>query len=78
MVHISGVECNIPVEEYRDKHRVLVTVQDRLQTREQIELLLKLGYAGNISFEPFSKKVQEMEIGKIKSAIDNSIEYVSK
>jgi len=78
LVHISGVECNIPVEEYRDNHRVLVTEQDRLQTKEQIELLLKLGYTGNISFEPFSKKVQEMEIENIKSAIDQSIEYISK
>jgi len=25
LVHISGVECNIPVDEYRDNHRVLVT-----------------------------------------------------
>lgn len=78
LVHISGVEYNIPVYEYRDNHRILVTAQDRLQTKEQIELLLKLGYAGNISFEPFSKKVQEMEIEKIKSAIDHSIEYISK
>ena len=78
LVHISGVESNIPVEEYRDNHRVLVTEQDRLQSKEQIELLLKLGYTGNISFEPFSKKVQEMEIEKIKSAINHSIEYISK
>jgi len=78
LVHISGVEWNIPIEEYRDNYRVLVTAQDRLQTKEQIELLLKLGYAGNISFEPFSQKVQEMEIEKIKSAINNSIEYISK
>jgi 2-keto-myo-inositol isomerase len=78
LVHISGVECNILVEKYRDNHRVLVTEQDRLQTKEQIELLLKLGYMGNISFEPFSQKVQEMEIKKIKSAINNSIEYISK
>jgi len=78
LVHISGVECNIPVKEYRDNHRVLVTEQDRLQTKEQIKLLLKLGYAGNISFEPFSQKVQEMEIEKIKSAINHSIEYISK
>ena len=78
LVHISGVECNIPVKEYKDNHRVLVTAQDRLQTKEQIELLLKLGYTGNISFEPFSQKVQEMDIEKIKSAIDNSIEYISK
>jgi len=78
LVHISGVECNILVEKYRDNHRVLVTEQDRLQTKEQIELLLKLGYAGNISFEPFSETIQEMEIEKIKSAINNSIEYISK
>ena len=78
LVHISGVEGNIPVDKYRDNHRVLVTEQDRLQTKEQIALLLKLGYAGDISFEPFSKKVQEMEIEKIKSAIDHSIEYISK
>jgi len=78
LIHISGVECNIPVEEYRDNHRVLVTEQDRLQSKGQIKLLLKLGYAGNISFEPFSKKVQEMEIEEIKSAINNSIEYICK
>jgi 2-keto-myo-inositol isomerase len=78
LIHISGVESNIPVKEYRDNHRVLVSEQDKLQTKEQIALLLKLGYAGNISFEPFSQKVQEMEIEKLKSAIDHSIEYISK
>ena len=78
LVHISGVESNIPVNEYRDNHRVLVSGQDKLQNKEQIALLLKLGYAGNISFEPFSQKVQEMEIEKIKSAINHSIEYISK
>lgn len=78
LVHISGVECNIPVEEYRDNHRVLVTEQDRLQNKEQIELLLKLGYAGNISFEPFSETIQEMEIEKIKPAINHSIKYISR
>ena len=35
LVHISGVECNIPVEEYRDNHRVLVTEQDRLKPRNR-------------------------------------------
>ena len=78
LVHISGVESNIPVKEYRDNHRVLVSDQDKLQNKEQIALLLKLGYAGNISFEPFSQKVHEMEIEAIKSAIDHSIEYISK
>ena len=77
LIHISGTKCDMPINEYRDNHRVLVTKQDRLQTKEQLELLLKLGYEGNISFEPFSKSVQEMEIESLKSVIDNSIEYVS-
>jgi 2-keto-myo-inositol isomerase len=47
------------------------------ELKKLIALLLKLGYAGKISFEPFSQKVQEMEIDKIKSAINNSIEYIS-
>jgi len=78
LIHISGAECEMPINEYRDNHRVLVTRQDRLQTKEQLELLLELGYEGNISFEPFSKSVQEMEIESLKSAIDNSIEYINK
>jgi len=78
LVHISGVESFIPIEQYRDNHRILVTAQDRLESKEQIELLLKLGYKGNISFEPFAKEVQGMEIEEIKSAIDKSIEYIIK
>lgn len=76
LVHISGVESNILAEEYRDNHRVLVSEKDKLQTKEQITLLLKLGYSGNISFEPFSKVIQDMEIESLKSAIDHSIEYL--
>lgn len=78
LVHVSGVESNIPVREYRDNHRVLVSEQDKLQNKKQIALLLKLGYAGNFSFEPFSQKVQEMEMEELKSAIDHSIEHISK
>lgn len=78
LVHISGVESFIPIEQYRDNHRILVTAQDRLESKEQIELLLKLGYKGDISFEPFAEEIQKMEIEEIKSAIDKSIEYIIK
>lgn len=78
LVHISGVESVIPTEQYRDNHRILVSVQDRLKSKEQIELLIKLGYNGDISLEPFAKEVQKMEIEEIKSAIDKSIEYIVK
>jgi len=50
------------------------TISKKLSDR----IFLKLGYAGNISFEPFSQKVQKMEIEKIKSAINHSIKYISK
>jgi 2-keto-myo-inositol isomerase len=77
-VHISGVENVIPTEQYRDNHRILVSVQDRLKSKEQIELLIKLGYNGDISLEPFAKEVQKMEREEIKSAIDKSIGYIVK
>ena len=77
-MHISGVESFIPIEQYRDNHRILVTAQDRLESKEQIKLLLKLGYKGDISFEPFAKEIQKMKIEEIKSAIDKSIEYIIK
>ncbi|MEN3190249.1 MAG: TIM barrel protein [Atribacterota bacterium] len=78
LVHISGVESSIPIEQYRDNHRILVTAQDRLENKKQIELLLKLGYKGDFSFEPFAQEVQCMEIEEIKSAINESIEYIIK
>lgn len=76
LVHISGVECNLSDDKCDDNHRILVTKHDRFQTKEQLKLLLKMGYRGNISLEPFSRTIQEMEIGNLKSAIDNSIEYL--
>jgi len=78
LVHISGVESFIPIEQYRDNHRILVSAQDRLESKEQIELLLKLGYKGDISFEPFAKEIQNMDIDEIKLAIDKSIGYITK
>ena len=50
LVHLSGVESFIPIEQYRDNHRVLLTAKDRFRNKEQIELLFKLGYKGYISF----------------------------
>ena len=78
LVHLSGVESSITAEQYRDNHRILISSRDKLESRKQIELLFKLGYNGNISFEPFAQEVQNMEIEDIKFAIDNSINYITK
>jgi len=78
LVHVCGIECEMSLQQYKDKHRILVNEKDRLQTKAQLEILLKLGYRGNISFEPFSKSIQEMEIESLKSSIDSSIELLSE
>jgi 2-keto-myo-inositol isomerase len=77
LVHVSGVESHIPSNQYKDAHRILITDGDRLKNIEQLELLINLGYNGDISFEPFAKDVQEMEIEALKAAINQSIDLIT-
>jgi 2-keto-myo-inositol isomerase len=77
LVHVSGVESHLAANQYRDEHRILITDEDRLRNREQLELLTQLGYKGDISFEPFAKAVQEMEIEALKAAINESIDFIT-
>ncbi len=76
LIHLSGVESTIPIKQYRDQHRVLVSNQDQLKSKEQIKLLYALGYQGDISLEPFSPEIQSMKIEEIKLAIQKSIDYI--
>ena len=77
LVHVSGVESDIPSNQYKDDHRILIMDGDRLNNREQLELLIQLGYKGDISFEPFAKDVQQMEINALKAAINESIALIT-
>jgi 2-keto-myo-inositol isomerase len=77
LVHVSGVESQIPSNQYKDGHRILITDADRLKNLEQLELLIQLGYKGDISFEPFAGDVQEMEIEALKAAINESIDFIT-
>ena len=77
LVHVSGVEQDIPVNQYRDSHRFLITAGDNLKNREQIEHLITLGYTGDISFEPFASEVQRMEAEVLKSHVDQSIRFLT-
>jgi len=78
LVHVSGVESKIPSNAYKDDHRILITAKDCLKNREQLALLTQLGYTGDISFEPFGKEVQGMEIKALKAAINQSIDFIRK
>ena len=76
LVHISGVESDIPKADYRDEHRVLIGSHDRTDSKGQIQLLEKLGYKGVYSFEPFSPAVQKLSKDKLADAVRKSIDYI--
>ena len=76
LVHASGVEDPLPVTRLRDEHRILVGPLDRLQSKQQISLLLEMGYEGDICFEPFSGSVQNLAPEELKRAIEASIRFL--
>ena len=76
LVHVSGVEDDIPVESYRDAHRVLAGPADRMKSKEQILLLDKLGYRGDYSFEPFAPSVQGLGKKELNAALSKSLDYL--
>ncbi|HVO40178.1 MAG TPA: TIM barrel protein [Spirochaetia bacterium] len=76
LIHVSGVEADIPKESYRDAHRVLPGPKDRTFCREQIAHHDRLGYTGDVSFEPFAAEVQKMGKGELAAALKASIAYL--
>ncbi len=76
LVHASGVESPEAKERIRDGHRVLVSAADRTGCREQVRRLVELGYAGDISFEPFSPVVQGLGKAELVEALKRSLAYL--
>jgi 2-keto-myo-inositol isomerase len=76
LVHISGVETDIPTSQIRDSHRVLIGNRDIMDNRAQIRTLESRGYSGVYSFEPFSSDVQNMSLEGLKEALSESLEFM--
>lgn len=58
MVHVSGVDDTaVTTQQMQDAHRVLVTIDDRLQNVEQLAALYEGGYQGPVSMEAFAREV---------------------
>ena len=76
LVHISGVEDDIPVNQFLDCHRVLVGPADKMGNREVIEKLNSLGYLGTFSYEPFGGAVQQMPPEKLEQALKESLRFI--
>jgi 2-keto-myo-inositol isomerase len=76
LVHISGVEDTIPVEQFLDGNRVLVGPKDRMGNRDLIRRLDSLGYLGAFSFEPFSPAVQKLPPDQLAAALEASFAWL--
>jgi len=76
LIHVSGVEAGVPKDKYRDEHRVLPGPKDRTFCKEQIDHHGRLGYTGDISFEPFSAEVQRLGRDELASALRASMRHL--
>ncbi|MCE9681160.1 TIM barrel protein [Halomonas alkalisoli] len=77
LVHISGMEDpELVFEDMLDPHRLLVGERDRLDNVGQLRRLLKDGYEGYVSFEPFAEEVHALE--DPVAALRASMDFVNK
>jgi len=76
LVHVSGVEIALPPGDLRDEHRVLVGPADRMNSKEQILRLSRLGFAGDFSFEPFSPAIQNLGRDQLADAVRQSLDFI--
>ena len=75
LVHISGVEENLPVSRLRDEHRGLIDGNDVLGNVAQIIALME-GYEGPYSFEPFAASVCGQS--DIAGALEISMHWIDR
>ena len=76
LVHVSGVEADIPKDLCRDEHRVLAGPGDRMKSKEQMVRLDELGYTGDFSFEPFSPVIQRLGKAELAASVGKSLDYL--
>jgi 2-keto-myo-inositol isomerase len=77
-VHISGVEDSIPKDAFLDAHRILPGPGDVMKSKETVEALIAAGYEGDVSFEPFSRAVQDMPAAELLKALKTSADWLSQ
>jgi 2-keto-myo-inositol isomerase len=75
LVHISGVDDDLPLDHLRDEHRVLVGADDILGNLGQIIALME-DYDGPYAFEPFAASVHAT--GDIGAALESSMHWIDR
>lgn len=75
IVHISGVvDPSVEVRDMQDRHRILVTGEDRLGNLSQIAALSAAGYRGAYSYECFAPSVHES--ASLESEVGQSLAFI--
>ncbi|KQC11083.1 MAG: hypothetical protein APR54_11290, partial [Candidatus Cloacimonas sp. SDB] len=77
IIHISAVTTDLFPEEYRDEHRNINFINDKLRSKKQMEYFIKNGYNGIVSFEPFAGALQLLEKEELKYKINRAIDFLN-
>lgn len=78
LIHVSGVEADIPKSQFLDAHRILAGPKDVMESAKTIKALDAAGYRGTVSFEPFGKEVQDMSPEVLVAGLKASMAYLAK
>ncbi|KAF6638400.1 TIM barrel protein [Pantoea sp. EKM10T] len=77
LVHLSGVTDPRPVNQLTDEERIMLSAEDRLRSKQQVERLEKMGYTGLYAFEPFSSVMNSWQEADIAREIRDSIQLLN-
>lgn len=77
LVHLSGVTDPRPVSQLTDEERIMLSADDRLHSKQQVERLEKMGYSGLYAFEPFSSVMESWQEADITREIRDSIQLLN-
>ncbi|QHB34391.1 TIM barrel protein [Yersinia canariae] len=76
LVHISGVEEIRLKSTLTDEDRIMLSERDKLNSKQQVANLERLGYQGIYAFEPFSSQLNTWSEADIEREIHQSIAYL--
>ena len=77
LVHLSGVTDRRPTAELTDEERIMLSADDLLNSRKQVQRLEEMGYSGIYAFEPFSSVMDSWSEEDIAREIRSSIDYLN-
>lgn len=76
LVHISGVEETRLKSTLTDEDRIMLSDHDKLNSKQQVANLERLGYQGIYAFEPFSSQLNTWSEADIEREIRQSMAYL--